>query len=122
MVSSHSGEAQHVDLAHSILGKVDLTIEALACGAASKPMNSKVAKELTIQKQPYQVVHNACSGKHSGMLALAQMLKISIEGYTGLEHPVQQLMYQAVADSTHLQKNEIDTELMVVCLYLFADL
>lgn len=108
MVSSHSGEAQHVDLAHSILGKVDLTIEALACGAA-KPMSSKVAKELTIQKQPYQVVHNACSGKHSGMLALAQMLKISIEGYTGLEHPVQQLMYQAVADSTYLQKNEIDT-------------
>ena len=107
MVSSHSGESQHVELAHRILGKVDLTIDALACGAA-KPMSSKVAKELTIQKQPYQVVHNACSGKHSGMLALAQMLKIAVEGYTELGHPVQQLMYQAVADSAHMQKQEID--------------
>lgn len=107
MVSSHSGESQHVELAHRILGKVDLTIDALACGAA-KPMSSKVAKELTIQKQPYQVVHNACSGKHSGMLALAQMLKVAVEGYTELEHPVQQLMYQAVADSAHMQKQEID--------------
>lgn len=31
MVSSHSGEAEHVELAHSVLGKVGLTVEALAC-------------------------------------------------------------------------------------------
>jgi L-asparaginase II len=107
MVSSHSGEAEHVDLAYSVLKKVGLSIEDLACGAA-KPMNSKVAKELMVQNLPYQVVHNACSGKHSGMLALAQMLKMPIAGYTDIEHPVQQLMYQAVADSAHLQKSEID--------------
>ena len=107
MVSSHSGEAQHVDLAYSVLGKIGLTIDALDCGPA-KPMSSKVAKELTMQQSPYQAVHNACSGKHSGMLALAQMLQIAIEGYTGLEHPVQQMMYQAVADSVNLQKDKID--------------
>lgn len=108
MVSSHSGESQHVDLAHSLLGKIGLTIEALACGAA-KPMNSKVAKELMVQQSPYQVVHNACSGKHSGMLALAKMLQVAIEGYIGLEHPVQQLMHQAVADSAYLPKSEVET-------------
>ena len=108
MVSSHSGEAQHVDLAYRILGKIGLTVEALACGAA-KPMSSKVAKELLLQQSPYQAVHNACSGKHSGMLALAQLLKVTIEGYTNLEHPVQQLMHQAVADSAHLAKNEVET-------------
>jgi len=108
MASSHSGEAQHVDLAYSILGKIGLTIDALACGAA-KPMNSKVAKELMVQQRPYQAVHNACSGKHSGMLALAQMLEMTIKGYTELEHPVQQLMHQAVADSAHLSKDEVET-------------
>jgi len=108
MVSSHSGEARHVELAYSILGKIGLTVEDLACGAA-KPMNSKVAKQLTVKQSPYQVVHNACSGKHSGMLALAQMLKVTINGYTELEHPVQQLMHQAVADSAHLQKNSVET-------------
>lgn len=108
MVSSHSGEAQHVELAYSILGKVGLTVEALACGPA-KPMSSKVAKALMVQQSPYLAVHNACSGKHSGMLALAQMLHVPIAGYTELEHPVQQLMYQAVADSAHLLKAEVET-------------
>lgn len=108
MVSSHSGESQHVDLAHSLLGKVGLTIDSLACGVA-KPMNSKVAKELMVQQKPYQVVHNACSGKHSGMLALAQMLKVTIEGYIEPLHPVQQLMHQSVADSAHLSKDEVET-------------
>jgi len=108
MVSSHSGEAQHVDLAYSVLGKIGLTVEALACGPA-KPMNSKVAKELTIKQLPFLAVHNACSGKHSGMLALAQLLKVEIEGYTKLEHPVQQLMYQAVADSVHMPKSAVET-------------
>lgn len=72
-------------------------------------MSSKVAKELMIQQKPYHQVHNPCSGKHSGMLALAQMLKINIEHYTELDHPVQQLMYQAVADSAHLAKNQVET-------------
>jgi L-asparaginase II len=108
MVSSHSGESQHVNLAYSILKKIELTIDDLACGAA-KPMNSKMAKELMMQQLPFQAVHNACSGKHSGMLALAQMLQIDPTGYTELTHPVQQIMHQAVADSANLQKEEIDT-------------
>lgn len=108
MVSSHSGEAEHVDLVYSILGKIGLSVEALACGAA-KPMSSKVVKELMVQQRPYQAVHNACSGKHSGMLALAQLLKVPIAGYTELVHPVQQLMHQAVADSTYLAKDEVET-------------
>lgn len=108
IVSSHSGEKRHVELAHQVLKKIGLTVEDLACGPA-KPMNSKVAKELMVAQKPYHEVHNPCSGKHSGMLALAQMLKISIEEYTELQHPVQQLMHQAVADSAQLEKSEVDT-------------
>jgi len=108
MVSSHSGEAQHVELAYSVLGKIGLAVEDLACGPA-KPMSSKVAKELMVQQKAYHEVHNPCSGKHCGMLALAKILKVPIEGYTELKHPVQHLMHQAVANSAHLQKSEVDT-------------
>ncbi|MDF2634877.1 MAG: L-asparaginase [Pelosinus sp.] len=108
MVSSHSGEAEHVHLAHSVLQKIGLSVDALACGAA-KPMSSKMAKELVVQQLPYQAVHNACSGKHSGMLALAQMLQVDTTGYTELAHPVQQIMYQVVADSANLRKEDVDT-------------
>lgn len=108
MVSSHSGEAEHVNLVQSVLAKVGLTIDVLDCGPA-RPMSSKAAKALTMQKQPYQPVHNPCSGKHSGMLALATMLGLTIEGYTECNHAVQQLMHQAVADSANLPKNKVET-------------
>ena len=42
LVSSHSGEKEHVALAQSVLAKVGLTPDALACGAA-KPMSGKAA-------------------------------------------------------------------------------
>lgn len=108
MTSSHSGEERHVELAHTTLAKIGLTVEALQCGPA-KPMSSKAAKVLDCQGIPYQAVHNACSGKHSGMLALAKLLGHDCSGYTELCHPVQQIMLQAVAAATRLPVEAIDT-------------
>ncbi len=108
MVSSHSGEPLHVQLVEQVLKKINLTTEVLACGT-SKPINSKAAKDLMLNKQPFGAVHNPCSGKHSGMLALATMLGIQVEGYTQLEHPVQQMMHQAVADSAKLSVEQVET-------------
>jgi L-asparaginase II len=108
MVSSHSGEKFHVDLLQQVLGKIGLTAEALACGSA-KPMSSKAAKDLLLNRQPFAAVHNPCSGKHGGMLALANLLGFEIAGYTEATHPVQKLMHQAVADSAGLPVSEVET-------------
>lgn len=108
MISSHSGEPEHVSVVERILQKIGLQSEALACGAAA-PLNSRAARELIRQGQPYQAVHNACSGKHVGMLALAKMIDAAIEGYTDLRHPVQQLMLAAVADSARLSPDRVET-------------
>ncbi|MDD4600860.1 hypothetical protein SDC9_22892 [bioreactor metagenome] len=107
MVSSHSGEQEHVDLVRKALEKVGLTEAALACGTA-KPMNSKAAKAIMMQNQKYQAVHNACSGKHTGMLALAKMLGVPVEGYTDPDHPVQKLMHQAVAEAAGLKSEQVE--------------
>lgn len=107
MVSSHSGEQEHVDLVRKALEKVGLTEAALACGTA-KPMNSKAAKAIMMQNQKYQAVHNACSGKHTGMLALAKMLGVPVEGYTAPDHPVQKLMHQAVAEAAGLKSEQVE--------------
>lgn len=108
MVSSHSGEPIHVGLVEQVLKKIGLATDVLACGT-SKPLSSKAAKDLMLSKQPFGAVHNPCSGKHSGMLALATMLGIEIEGYTEIEHPVQQIMHQAVADSANLTVEQVET-------------
>jgi len=107
MVSSHSGEAEHVKLTQQILEKVGLTIEALACGS-SRPMDSRAAQALVKAGVKPQAVHNPCSGKHSGMLALCKMLELSVEGYTEPEHTVQKIMHQAVADSAGLCADHVE--------------
>ncbi|NCB75664.1 MAG: asparaginase [Negativicutes bacterium] len=107
LVSSHSGEKEHVALAQSVLAKVGLTPEALACGAA-KPMSGKAATAVLLAGEKFQAVHNACSGKHSGMLALAMLRGLSIDGYTLAEHTVQQVMHQEVAAAVGLKQDEVE--------------
>lgn len=107
MVSSHSGEQEHVNIVRAALSKVGLTEAALACGSA-KPMNSKAAKAIMLKNEKYQAVHNACSGKHTGMLALATMLGIPVEGYTEPDHTVQKIMRQAVADAAGLTVEKVE--------------
>ena len=107
LVSSHSGEPMHVDLVKSVLGKIQLDVSVLDCGS-SRPMSGKAAKVLTENKQKPEAVHNACSGKHSGMLALCQMLGIPIEGYTKPDHEVQKQMHQSVAYSAKISPDELE--------------
>lgn len=107
MVSSHSGEQQHVELVRKALIKVGLTEAALACGSA-KPMNSKAAKAIMLNNEKYQAVHNACSGKHTGMLALCKMLGLPVEGYTEPDHEVQKVMHSAVAEAAGLKAEEVE--------------
>lgn len=106
-VSSHSGERRHVELVEQVLHKVQLTVAALDCGPA-KPMSGKVAKLLMENKQKPEPVHNACSGKHSGMLALCQLLGVDIEGYTKPVHEAQKQMHQAVAKSAKVAPEELE--------------
>lgn len=106
-LSSHSGEPMHVELVNRVLGKVKLDASALDCGIM-RPMSSKAAKALMEAKQKPQAVHNVCSGKHSGMLALCQMLGIPTEGYTLPEHEAQKQMHQAVAKSAVVAPEELE--------------
>lgn len=107
MTSSHSGEEFHVKLVNELLDKVGLDISALECGPAT-PMSSKAAKALTAQGLRPEMVHNACSGKHCGMLALAQAMLVDYHGYTKPNHKVQQRMIEAIAKSTNLPLSEVE--------------
>ena len=51
----------------------DLWIDDLACGA-HLPLDPESAQLLTRSDRPATALHNNCSGKHIGMLALAELL------------------------------------------------
>jgi L-asparaginase II len=105
---SHNAERRHVELARSILAKADVEPEALACGP-HPPMLAEEAAEMLARGARPERVHNNCSGKHAGMLALAVAHGWPTEGYHLAAHPVQHRMLDEVARWTGLAQSRIGT-------------
>ncbi|MDR0786402.1 MAG: asparaginase [Gemmatimonadota bacterium] len=85
---SHSGGPRHLAAAASILAKIGVDAESLACGV-QPPMDARERTSLAEQGLEPGRTHNTCSGKHAGMLALARVHGWAVAGYERIEHPVQ---------------------------------
>ena len=94
--ASHSGEAKHVGAAASMLRKIGADESALACGAHA-PMHDATARSMRERREAPRRIHNNCSGKHAGMLALARHYGWPLAGYHGPAHPVQHRMLSEMA-------------------------
>ena len=97
--SSHNGEAEHVRVARSILAKAGIAEICYECGAHF-PTAREAANALIRADEKPLAVHNNCSGKHAGMLALAKHFGAPLEGYTKFDHPVQQAVVQCLTHFT----------------------
>lgn len=107
LVSSHSGEPFHVELVKGILAKLGLTTDALNCGAA-RPMSGRANVELIKRGERPQAVHNACSGKHSQILALCQMMGLPVEDYIKPDHPAQKVIFRHVAMASCMPEDKLE--------------
>ena len=92
---SHKGEPRHVRTVLDLLRRAGVPPSALQCG--SHPLSEPVASRLARAGQYPTPLHNNCSGKHSGMLAAAAALGSPLGSYLDVDHPVQQLILQSVA-------------------------
>ena len=108
---SHSGEPIHVDAVRSMLKKIGLDESALKCGV-HEPFSAEVARELTRNQKPPNVLQNNCSGKHAAMLALALHVGAPTGSYDDWRHPVQQAIAKTVADfsDTPLEQIAVGTD------------
>ncbi|HEX6589450.1 MAG TPA: asparaginase [Longimicrobiales bacterium] len=95
--ASHNGEPAHVATARSILARIGVSEEALGCGA-DKPFGDAAARALAASGEKPRRIHNNCSGKHAGMMALALGHDWPVAGYIRQDHPVQQRMLELVAE------------------------
>ncbi|HEY0386428.1 MAG TPA: asparaginase [Pyrinomonadaceae bacterium] len=93
--ASHSGEPIHVETVARMLEKIGLSESALKCGT-HEPFSSEETRRLRERNEKPSVLQNNCSGKHTGMLALALHLGAPIETYDAPAHPVQQLIGRAI--------------------------
>jgi L-asparaginase II len=106
--ASHSGEARHVAVARSTLEKAGAPESALACGP-HPPFDDEAAEALRAAGEAPGRVHNNCSGKHAGMLALAQAHGWPLDGYHEAAHPVQQRMLDEIERWTGVDRTAIAT-------------
>ncbi|HUE87527.1 MAG TPA: asparaginase [Vicinamibacterales bacterium] len=104
--ASHNGEPFHVVAARSILAKADVTDDALACGPHA-PMFAPAAEALERSGVTPGRIHNNCSGKHAGMLALARRHGWPAEGYHRAAHPVQQRVLRTLCSWTGVEPSAI---------------
>jgi L-asparaginase II len=97
--ASHNGEPIHTEIAASMLKKIGLGPEALKCGV-HEPYSAEAAAELRARGEEPNVLHNNCSGKHIGMLAVALHIGAPIENYDSPESPVQKAIADVVSEFT----------------------
>lgn len=106
--ASHEGEAEHVEGVRSILAKAGADEGLLACGP-QVPFSPRSAQALARAGDEPKRIHNNCSGKHAGMLALAVGMGWDPAGYHLPDHPVQRRMLAEIARWTRLSVGEIAT-------------
>jgi len=109
MCASHKGEMIHVKTAQSMLTKLGLTVDDYECGSHF-PSDTLTRHRMIREDKEAQPLHNNCSGKHAGMLALAKHLGQGTANYIKKDHPVQRTILEYVQDITGLETipTEID--------------
>ena len=107
LVSSHSGEKNHVALVKGILNKLGLTEDDLECGVM-RPLNGKAFKELIKAGEPVTQIHNQCSGKHAQIMALSIMLGVKVKGYSLPEHEAEKIIFKHVAMASKMPEDKLE--------------
>lgn len=93
--ASHGGEARHTETAARMLAKVGVSEAQLECGG-HWPSHQHTTNCMLSGGERFGQIHNNCSGKHAGMLALATHLGAEPAGYIGIDHAVQKAVLEAL--------------------------
>ena len=100
--ASHNGASEHSAQVSELLAKFELQPDQLMCGAHWSLNQAALIDQVRTHEQPAKI-HNNCSGKHAGMLILAQILGISPDNYHHPDHPVQQKINAVLNEMTGQQ-------------------
>ncbi|MDZ7736588.1 MAG: asparaginase [Gammaproteobacteria bacterium] len=104
--ASHSGESFHVDRVRSLLERCGYSEADLACGTHA-PFYHEALGTWPSADAVFSPLQHNCSGKHTGMLALAKLLQAPAAGYLEPDHAVQIAILSAVAHCTDVAAGQL---------------
>ena len=105
-LSSHSGETIHTERVAALLARLGLEPRHLQCGP-QVPWDVETRNALRGAGIEPTTLHNNCSGKHAGFLALAAHLGEDREEYLNPSSRTQRLVREAIASIADLAEPEL---------------
>ncbi|HET6846944.1 MAG TPA: asparaginase [Anaerolineales bacterium] len=105
--ASHEGSDEHVRAAASIQAKAKLKESDLQCGV-HMPGDVTAYRALIAADEAPTANRNNCSGKHSGMLALAKLRGLPLNTYLELSHPIQQDILTALGEMSGYPREKVE--------------
>jgi L-asparaginase II len=106
MCASHSGTDEHVEVVHKLLTTHQLGQEMLRCGVHA-PFDKPTSRRLISEGEALTPLRHNCSGKHTGMLLLAQAMDVSLHDYLERGHPVQRAILEAFSAMCGVEKSQV---------------
>jgi len=109
LCASHSAEKKHTDTVLNILKKINCNHKDLECGThAAYDLDTR---HIMIKKNiPFSSIHNNCSGKHAGMLALSKTLNIDYKNYIKKNHDVQKKISNNIFNYSKVKPTNISID------------
>jgi L-asparaginase II len=107
-LASHNAEPCHTSVVESVLARLELDASALQCGPQT-PTDPEARRALEASGEEPSAVHNNCSGKHAGFLALAKHLGEEPGRYLDPESQTQRLVREAVLAMSGVDPSELTT-------------
>lgn len=107
-LASHDGEPIHTERVERLLARMGLSPEALQCGPQA-PGSAATRAEMTRAGARPTALHNNCSGKHAGFLALTLHLGVDPARYLDPEAEPQQRVRDAVESICGMASADVDT-------------
>jgi L-asparaginase II len=98
MAGSHSGQPEHIKIIDRILEKVGISEPDLQCGVQT-PLYFSSQNRTPEAGQQFDQRHHNCSGKHSGMIALAKILGEDVSSYLNPKGKTQRRIMEGVAEA-----------------------
>lgn len=96
-LASHNAEPIHTARIQELLLRLGLSVDSLLCGP-QLPGDRETRRELLLSGADPSPLHNNCSGKHAGFLALTRHLSGNPERYLDLGSPAQSAARAAIAE------------------------
>lgn len=106
ILSSHSGEIEHVEALKEIMRKIGIDEDSLKCGV-HQPLNKEAAKELASAGEAPTKLHCNCAGKHMGQIAASKIKGLSIDDYYEMNHGIQALIRDVLSKFSGVHIGEI---------------